>query len=235
MLTIKNVTKKFGSRTVLNNVSLEVQPGEIAVLLGSSGVGKSTLLRILNHLEELDAGTVELDGESLNDVFQKRAVGMVFQQFNLFEHMTVLENITFPLIKASGLSEKEATICAMKLLQHYELADKAPMSVQRLSGGQKQRLALVRTIAMQPRVICFDEPTSALDPLLTTFVAQSIQELANQGFIILVATHDIGLLQELNCTIYLMSNGSIVEKTSSKEFFANQENYPLIARFVRGK
>ncbi len=235
MLIIKNATKKFGSRIVLNNVSLEVKPGEIAVLLGSSGVGKSTLLRVLNHLENLDSGSLELDSKSLNDATQTRAVGMVFQQFNLFEHMTVLENITFPLTKAAGLSEAEAHSRAMHLLKQYELADKAHMSVQRLSGGQKQRLAIVRTIAMQPRVICFDEPTSALDPLLTTFVAQSIQELAQQGFVVLVASHDIGLLQELNCTIYLMSNGSIVETAPSQQFFAHQEHYPQIARFVRGK
>lgn len=235
MLIIKNATKKFGTRTVLNNVSLQVQPGEIAVLLGSSGVGKSTLLRILNHLELLDEGMLELDGNSLNDASQNRAVGMVFQQFNLFEHMSVLENITFPLIKAAGLTEAQAKERALALLERYELADKAHMSVQRLSGGQKQRLAIVRTIAMQPRVICFDEPTSALDPLLTTFVAQSIQELAKQGFIVLVATHDIGLLQELDCSIYLMSQGSIVEAAKSSVFFANQQSYPQLARFVRGK
>ncbi len=235
MLIIKNATKRFGSRTVLNNVSLQVHPGEIAVLLGSSGVGKSTLLRVLNHLEVLDDGNLLLDGNSLNDASQTRAVGMVFQQFNLFEHMSVVENITFPLIKAAGLTESQAQERALELLQRYELADKADMSVQRLSGGQKQRLAIVRTIAMQPRVICFDEPTSALDPLLTTFVAQSIQELARQGFIVLVATHDIGLLQELDCSIYLMSNGSIVESAKSHDFFANQQQYPQLARFVRGK
>ncbi len=233
MLEIKHLTKIYHSKTVLNDISLSVEPGEIALLLGSSGVGKSTLLRILNGLETYDKGTIVLNNKSL-DIKHTRAVGMVFQQFNLFEHMTVIRNITFALEKALKKTPKEARAIAHALLKKYGLEDKADLPVTQLSGGQKQRLAIARSLALRPRIICMDEPTSALDPLLTNYVAQSIQELAQEDYIVLVASHDTALIEKLDCTIYLMDKGELVQTARSKEFRKHPENYPKIKNFVEG-
>lgn len=236
MLSIKNLTKVFDGKKVLNNVSLNVRPGAITVLLGSSGVGKSTLLRVLNNLESIDTGTVELDGKllDLTSVNINHMVGMVFQHFNLFEHWTVLENITIPLVTTTGTTPEKAQQIARQLLERYGLADKQHIYPGRLSGGQKQRLALARTIALKPRVICMDEPTSALDPLLTSHVAQTISQLANEGYIILIATHDTTLLEKLDCTICLMRDGKIIEQVQSSDFFAQRSSYPALDAFVSG-
>lgn len=236
MLNIKEVTKKFGTKTILNNVSLSVAKGEIAVLLGASGVGKSTLLRILNNLEMVDAGSFELNGKALDltAVNKTHTVGFVFQNFNLFDHLSVIENITLALEKALGKNNKEAQAIAISLLEHYGIADKANAYPADLSGGQKQRLALARTLALRPQVVCLDEPTSALDPLLTAYVANIIQDLAKDGYIVLVATHDTSLLERLTCTIYLMKDGKIVETAASKELQKNPAAYPLINNFVAG-
>lgn len=236
MLKINNISKKFQQRLVLNKVNLTVQNGEIAVLVGASGVGKSTLLRILNNLETLDSGYVELDNTTLNllTVNKTHTVGMVFQQFNLFDHLTVEQNITLPLEKTTRCSHEEAVNIAQQLLLHYGLSDKAQSYPHNLSGGQKQRLAIARTIALKPRIICFDEPTSALDPLLTTHVAASIQDLAQQGYIIIVATHDTTLLERLDCTIHLMKQGSIIDTVSSKTFYADRVAYPRVNQFLAG-
>lgn len=231
MLEIKKLSKRFGSKLILNDISVTVTQGEIAFFLGPSGVGKSTLLRVLNNLETIDEGSLFLDGSTL----KPRDVGMVFQQFNLFEHMNVESNITFPLIKAAGKSAQEAKIIAHDLLTRYGLADKATLYTTNLSGGQKQRLALARSLAMKPQVICLDEPTSALDPMLTNYVAQIIQDLAKDGYIVLVASHDIGLLNTLDCTIYLMrSKGEIAQMAKSSDFEKNPANYPLIKNFTEG-
>lgn len=237
MLKIKNLFKKIGNKSILRNFNLQVDQGQIAVLLGSSGVGKSTLLRILNNLEAVDGGVVELDGEvlELDKVNQNHTFGMVFQHFNLFEHLTVLQNITLALEKVSGQNELQAQAVANDLLQRYGLLDRAQVQPSQLSGGQKQRLAIARTLALKPRVVCMDEPTSALDPLLTTYVANNIKELAQQGYIVLVATHDISLLEKLPCMIYLMQQGTIVESAASGDFFANKTNYPALAAFVSGQ
>lgn len=234
MLVIKNLSKKFNGHVILDNVNLEVKRGEIALLLGESGVGKSTLLRILNNLETADSGTVSLDGKiiDLAMVNQSHTVGMIFQQFNLFDHLTVQENIALPLEKVLHLSKPEAQKQAQFLLTLYGLENKAHVSISQLSGGQKQRLAIARALALQPKVLCADEPTSALDPLLTQFVAKNLQELAQQGLTVLVASHDISLLSDLQCTIYLMKAGKIVESASSDEFQAHRNNYPLISSFV---
>ncbi len=236
MLKIKNIIKIIKDRIIVNNLSLNIEYGEVAVLLGSSGVGKSTLLRILNNLETINNGIVELDGKRLDltQVNKTHTVGMVFQQFNLFEHLTVEQNITLALQVVAGKSKKEAHAIAMDLLKRYELADKAKSMISQLSGGQKQRLAIARTLALKPKIVCMDEPTSALDPLLTTYVAESIAELAAQKYIVLVATHDTSLLEKMPCTIHLMRNGSIVESAKSIDFFAHKQNYPLIAAFVQG-
>ncbi len=231
MLEIKNLSKQFGPKKILKSISLSVKPGEIAFLLGPSGVGKSTLLRVLNNLESIDEGTLLLDGKPL----KPRDVGMVFQQFNLFEHMTVETNITFPLIKAAGKSPQEAQLIAHDLLTRYGLADKGPIYTSQLSGGQKQRLAIARSLAMKPKIMCLDEPTSALDPMLTNYVAQTIQDLAKAGYIVLVASHDIGLLDRLDCTIYLMkTKGEIAQTAQSSDFEKSPEKYHLIKNFIEG-
>jgi ABC-type polar amino acid transport system ATPase subunit len=236
MLAIKNVTKIFNGKKVIDAISLTVERGHIAVLLGQSGVGKSTMLRVLNNLESVDAGTLELDGNNLNlkNVHQEHTVGMVFQHFNLFDHMSVLENITFVLEKVAKKSKDEAHAQGIALLTKYGLAEKAAAYPQQLSGGQKQRLAIARALSLKPTVVCMDEPTSALDPLLTTYVAQNIKELANEGYIVVVASHDISLLEKLPCTIYLMSAGKIVEKADSHNFYADKNRYPLLKNFVAG-
>ena len=231
MLKISTISKQFGTKQVLKNISLTVRPGQIAFLLGPSGVGKSTLLRVLNNLETIDTGSLHLDDQPLKPL----DVGMVFQQFNLFEHMTVENNITFPLIKVAKKTAEEAHAIAHTLLARYGLEDKAHLYIANLSGGQKQRLAIARSLAMKPKVMCLDEPTSALDPLLTNHVAQAIQDLAHQGYIVLVASHDITLLSQLDCTIYLMkTTGEIAQTADSKDYKTNPDNFPLIRQFVEG-
>jgi polar amino acid transport system ATP-binding protein len=237
MLSIKNLSKQFHGKKILDDVSLEVKSGEIAVLLGPSGVGKSTLLRVLNNLETVDSGTLFLNGKPLDihTMNKKHLVGMVFQQFNLFDHLTVEENITLALEKVMGKSKAEAHHIAHELLKQFGLEDKAHAYISQLSGGQKQRLALARALALKPQIICLDEPTSALDPLLTTYVANNIQQLAKEGLIVLVASHDISLLDKLDCIIYLMDAGKIVEMAKSVEFRKNKNNYLRIKQFVAGE
>lgn len=236
MLEIKHLSKSFGSKKVINNVSLTVPRGKITILLGHSGVGKSTLLRILNGLETYDNGSLVLDGQPLDTrtVNKTHMVGMVFQQFNLFDHLTVEENITLALKLLQYKSKEEAHAIAHKLLQHYGLADKAKAAIADLSGGQKQRVALARTLALKPTVVCLDEPTSALDPLLTAHVAAIIQELSAQGYIVIVASHDTSLIERLTGTIYLMKEGSIIESAETESFEHHPERYPQINRFVKG-
>lgn len=202
MLKVKNLSKKISGKMLLNNVSFTLEPGQIAILTGPSGGGKSTLLRVLNGLEKYDSGTFELSSPV-------DGIGMVFQHFNLFEHLTVEENITLPLRKCKGKSHEEAKLIAHELLLRYELQDKVNIRVHKLSGGQKQRLAIARTLALNPTVICMDEPTSALDPRLTKQVASYICELAAEGKGVLLATHDVGLLEHLNGQHFVMDNGSM--------------------------
>lgn len=236
MLVISNVHKTFSDKTVLHNISLSIAHGEIAVLLGPSGVGKSTLLRVLNNLESIDSGTITLDGNilDLKTVNTTHLVGMVFQQFNLFEHLSVKQNITLALEQVMHKSSQEAAALSLELLSDYSLDSKANTPVSRLSGGQKQRLAIARAIALKPTVICMDEPTSALDPLLTTHVANTISSLARQQYIVLIASHDIALLEKLNCTIYLLDKGNIKETASSSDFRQNPSLFPSLQAFVNG-
>ncbi|MCX5925510.1 MAG: ATP-binding cassette domain-containing protein [Candidatus Dependentiae bacterium] len=236
MLAIKNVYKLYAGKTILHNMSLSVDRGEIALLLGPSGVGKSTLLRILNNLETIDSGIITVDGKPLDltKVNTTHTVGMVFQQFNLFEHLTVIQNITLALEKVIHKTHEQALAIAHKLLTHYGLDQKADSFVSRLSGGQKQRLAIARAVALKPTIICMDEPTSALDPLLTTHVANTITELAHEKYIILIASHDTALLDKLNCTIYLLGENGIVQTALSQDFRGNPEKFPLIHSFVSG-
>ena len=236
MLKINNLNKSYNTKKILNNVSLTVQKGEIALFLVSSGVGKSTLLRILNNLETRNSGTVSLDGTELDlaTINTTHTIGMVFQLFNLFDHLTVEQNITLPLEKVLHKNNAQSSEIAHALLHKYGLLDKKNKYASQLSGGQKQRLAIARALAMQPQIICLDEPTSALDPVLTSYVANNIQQLANDGYIVLVATHDTGLLEKLNCTIYLMSEGSVIETAESQQLTENPDMFPRIKKFVAG-
>ncbi len=231
MLSVKNIIKTFYDKKVLDNVSFNVQPGEIAVLLGRSGVGKSTVLRVLNNLETIDAGSIELNKKDID--FSQ--VGMLFQDFNLFAHLTVEENVILPLIKVASKSRRAAQKISTNLLAKFGLKDFAQSYPVSLSGGQKQRVALARTLAMNPAVLCLDEPTSALDPTLKTEIAHIIQDLAKQGFIIIITTHDTVLLQQLACTIHLMQHGKIIETATTKELQQSKNKYQKIKKFMDGK
>lgn len=229
MLAIKNLSKKFNLKIVLHDISLQLQTGSIGVLLGSSGTGKSTLLRIIAGLETQDNGTIFLDADYLSP----EKVGMVFQQFNLFENLTVQDNIIFALTKGrTKMPLVQATEIADSLLKKYGMLELAHRFPDELSGGQQQRLAILRTIAQKPAVICFDEPTSALDPLLKTHIARTITELSQAGYTILVATHDVQLVEQLPCTIFLMHAGAIVQTANSQEFMSQPNNFPEIKKFI---
>ena len=229
MLQIKNLSKKFNSKVVLHDVSLQIPTGSIGVLLGSSGTGKSTLLRSIAGLETHDTGTIFLDA----DYLEPEKVGMVFQQFNLFENLTVTENITFALNKGrTHMPLAQATETALAFLKQYGMLELAHRFPDELSGGQQQRLAILRTIAQKPAVICFDEPTSALDPLLKTHVARTIIELSQAGYTILVATHDVQLVEQLPCTIFFMHAGTIIQAANSQDFKAQPNNFPEIKKFI---
>lgn len=236
MLKVKNITKIIHNRPILNDVSFAVNKGEIALFLGSSGVGKSTLLRILNNLETINSGMLLLDDKPLTPTALNatHTIGMVFQHFNLFEHITVEQNITLPLERVLNYNHEQAQKQAHELLTKYALLEKKDMYAAQLSGGQKQRLAIARAIAMKPHIICLDEPTSALDPVLTAQVAHHIQQLANEGYIVLVATHDTDLIKKLKCTLYLMNKGSIVESAHSQEFDAKSDSFPQLKKFIAG-
>ena len=236
MLKIKDLNKSFKNKKILNNVSFTVNKGEVALFLGSSGVGKSTLLRILNNLETVNSGTIELDGTLLDlaTINTTHTVGMVFQHFNLFDHLTVEQNITLPLERVLKKNPAYAQKIAHQLLERYGLLEQKDKYASQLSGGQKQRLAIARALVMQPKIICLDEPTSALDPVLTSYVANNIQQLANEGYIVLVATHDTDLLKKLNCTIYLMSEGSIIETAQSQDLHNNPQAFARITKFIAG-
>jgi glutamate transport system ATP-binding protein len=236
MLKINHITKSFNTKKILNDISFTVAKGEIALFLGSSGVGKSTLLRILNNLETINSGTISLDDTPLNlaTINTTHTVGMVFQHFNLFEHLTVEQNITLPLERILKKSRADAQAIAHTLLKKYGLVDQKDKYALQLSGGQKQRLAIARALAMEPKIICLDEPTSALDPVLTSYVANNIQQLAKDGYIVLVATHDTDLLKKLDCTIYLMSEGNIIETARSQELHSNPNAFARIQKFIAG-
>jgi ABC-type polar amino acid transport system ATPase subunit len=236
VLQIKGLSKTFGNKKIVDDVSLDIPKGSIALLLGASGVGKSTLLRILADLETADAGQVLLDGKAINrDARQKEhPVGMVFQQFNLFSHKTVKQNITFPLEKVLNLSPQAAGVRADELLAKFGLAELGHKSISALSGGQKQRLALARTLAMRPQIICLDEPTSALDPILTSYVAELITNLAKEGYTVVIATHDTSVLDKLDCVIYLMHEGKIAEKIRSSDLADSSVKASQIKNFIAG-
>lgn len=236
MLKVKNLNKKLRDKQILDNVQFEIDHGQIGIFLGGSGVGKSTLLRVLNHLEPYDSGNFSLDDATLDltQVNKNHTVGMVFQHFNLFENLTVEGNITLALVKLKGMSQDQAHQVSAKLLERYGLSEKAQATIHRLSGGQKQRLAIARTLALDPKIICLDEPTSALDPQLTGQVAQYIKDLATDNRIVLLATHDTNLVSKLNGKLFLMSRGTIAESCLSSAYSSDPNKFPMLQEFLSG-
>lgn len=237
MLEILNLSKTISGKKILNDISLKVRHGEIAILLGSSGVGKSTLLRVLNNLDNYDEGKFFLDDKplDLNTVHQKHLISMVFQQWGLFEHLSILENIMLPLTITQKKTKEDAEKIAKNLLKEYHLEEQGHKYPKQLSGGQKQRVAFLRALAIYPQIICLDEPSSALDPLLTAQVAETINNLAKKGYIILVTTHDVSLVEKLHARVYLMSKGTIIESAKTEELPKKLENFKEIRAFMYGK
>ena len=226
LISIKNLHKYFGENEVLNGIDLEIQKGEVVVIIGPSGSGKSTFLRTMNLLEVPTKGTVSFEGvditDAKNDVFKMREkMGMVFQQFNLFPNMNVLENITLAPTKVKGQSRGQAEEKAYELLEKVGLKDKAKANPTSLSGGQQQRIAIARGLAMHPDVLLFDEPTSALDPEMVGEVLAVIQDLAKSGMTMVIVTHEMGFAKEVADRVIFMDGGIIVEEGSPQEVFDN--------------
>ncbi|WP_298974147.1 amino acid ABC transporter ATP-binding protein [uncultured Fusobacterium sp.] len=229
MINITNLHKNFGDLEVLKNISTEIKKGEIISIIGPSGSGKSTFLRCINKLEEPSSGHIYIDGMDLMDKNTdinkiRERVGMVFQHFNLFPHMTVLDNLTLSPIMVKKESKEEAEKYALSLLEKVGLADKANSYPSQLSGGQKQRIAIARALAMKPEVILFDEPTSALDPEMIKEVLDVMRNLAKEGMTMLIVTHEMGFARNVANRILFMDNGEIVEDCSPKDFFENPTN-----------
>lgn len=229
MLYVNNLYKCFGETQVLKGIDEHIKKGEVLVLIGPSGSGKSTFLRCLNLLEKPTSGEITFEGKSItnkecdiNKIREK--MGMVFQQFNLFPHKTVLENITMAPIKVKKISKKKAIEKAMELLAKVGLSDKANSYPSSLSGGQKQRIAIARALAMEPDVILFDEPTSALDPEMVGEVLNVMKQLAKDGMTMVVVTHEMGFAKEVGSRIIFMDNGKIIEKGAPNEIFFNPKN-----------
>ena len=225
LVRIDHVSKFYGEFKALDDVSLDIHPGQVVAVIGASGSGKSTLCRTINRLETIQEGSIEIDGELLpeegRDLTRLRAeVGMVFQSFNLFPHRTVLDNITLAPIKVRGISRSEAEATARSLLERVGLADQADKRPPQLSGGQQQRVAIARALAMDPKIMLFDEPTSALDPEMITEVLDVIKGLAAEGMTMLVVTHEMGFARSVADRVVFMDSGQIVESGAPSEFFA---------------
>lgn len=225
MIEIKNLHKSFGHVEVLKGVDVSIEEKEVVVIIGPSGSGKSTLLRCMNYLEEPTSGDITVDNMKLDkhaDINKIREnIGMVFQRFNLFPHMTVLENIVLAPTKVLKISRDEAISTAMDLLQRVGLKEKANSYPSQLSGGQQQRVAIARALAMKPKVILFDEPTSALDPEMVTEVLDVMKSLANQGMTMVVVTHEMGFAREVGDRVLFVDEGRIIEEGTPKEIFEN--------------
>ena len=232
MIDVKHLSKSFGDHLVLDDISEHVSPGENVVIIGPSGSGKSTLLRCLNLLEQPTSGTiyfkdVALNGKKVNLDLHRREMGMVFQHFNLFPHMTVKKNITLAPVKLGLKSQAEADAQAMALLERIGLADKANEYPAMLSGGQKQRIAIVRALAMAPEVMLFDEPTSALDPEMVGEVLDLMRDLARDGMTMVVVTHEMGFAREVADRVVFMSEGAIIEEGSPADLFDHPQSERL--------
>ena len=229
MINITNLYKNFGDLEVLKNISTEIKKGEIISIIGPSGSGKSTFLRCINKLEEPSSGHIYIDGMDLMDKNTdinkvRERVGMVFQHFNLFPNMTVLDNLTLSPIMVKKESKEEAEKYALSLLEKVGLSDKANSYPTQLSGGQKQRIAIARALAMKPEVILFDEPTSALDPEMIKEVLDVMRDLAKEGMTMLIVTHEMGFARNVGNRILFMDKGEIIEDCSPKEFFESPTN-----------
>ena len=246
MISAQNVHKSFGSLNVLKGITLEVQPGEVACLLGPSGSGKSTFLRCCNHLEKVTAGRLYVDGDligyrerdgALYEISEKEAaaqradIGMVFQQFNLFAHRTVLENIIEAPVHVKKQPVEQAKKRAMELLEQVGLAHKADAYPVQLSGGQQQRVAIARSVAMDPKLMLFDEPTSALDPELVGEVLRVMKELAAGGMTMLVVTHEMGFAREVTDKIFFMDGGQVIESGTPEQVIDNPQ-HPRTQEFL---
>ena len=226
MIDVEHLSKSFGSHLVLDDISEHIEQGEKVVIIGPSGSGKSTFLRCMNLLETPTKGTITFEGTVINDPKTdintvRRQMGMVFQHFNLFPNMTIRKNITLAPVQTKLMSQEEADETAMRLLDRVGLKDRAESYPAQLSGGQKQRIAIVRALAMRPKVMLFDEPTSALDPEMVGEVLDVMKELADEGMTMVVVTHEMGFAREVGSRVLFMDGGHILEQNEPHAFFAN--------------
>ena len=232
MIYVKGLSKSFGDNQVIKNINMHITPGEKVVIIGPSGSGKSTFLRCLNLLEIPTGGTITFDGQEITapgvDINKvRRHMGMVFQHFNLFNNLTVTDNIMLGPVKQKLMTKEEAEAEAMRLLKLVNLEEKADAYPAQLSGGQKQRIAIVRSLAMKPRVMLFDEPTSALDPEMVGEVLELMKKLADDGMTMVVVTHEMGFAREVATRVVFMDEGIIMEENTPQEIFNNPQNERL--------
>ena len=236
MIDVKNLSKSFGSHLVLDDISEHICPGEKVVIIGPSGSGKSTFLRCLNLLETPTAGTITFEGTEITDPKTdidkvRQQMGMVFQHFNLFPNMTIRRNITLAPVRTKLMSQAEADDTAVALLKRVGLEDKADAYPAQLSGGQKQRIAIVRALAMRPKVMLFDEPTSALDPEMVGEVLEVMKQLADEGMTMVVVTHEMGFARSVATRVLFMDGGVIAEQNDPETFFTHPQN-PRLKEFL---
>lgn len=232
LIQVQHLGKAFGDLNVLKDINVDIYKGDVVCVIGPSGSGKSTFLRCLNRLEEPTAGKILFEGVDITDPKtdidkHRQKMGMVFQQFNLFPHMTIMKNLTIAPMKLQGVSQKDAEAEAMRLLERVGLADRANAYPNQLSGGQKQRIAIVRALCMKPDVMLFDEPTSALDPEMVGEVLNVMRDLADQKMTMVVVTHEMGFAREVSTRVMFMDEGYFVEENAPEEFFANPKNERL--------
>ena len=229
MIEFRNVNKWFGEFHVLKNINETVEKGEVLVICGPSGSGKSTLVRCVNRLENVDRGEIVINGQDITDKTQdlnalRAKIGIVFQQFNLYPHLTVLENITLAPMKVKNMSRNEAEITALRLLERVGIGNQAHKFPVELSGGQQQRVAIARALAMQPQIMLFDEPTSALDPEMINEVLNVMKDLARDGMTMLCVTHEMGFAREVADRVIFMDHGEILERGTPEHFFTTPEH-----------
>ena len=234
LIQVKNLQKSFGANTVLDGVTVDIYKGDVVCVIGASGSGKSTFLRCLNLLEEPTGGQILFEGTDITDKKtdinkHRQKMGMVFQQFNLFPHMTILENLTLAPMKLQGKKREETEAEAMKLLERVGLQDRAAAYPNQLSGGQKQRIAIVRALCMKPDVMLFDEPTSALDPEMVGEVLSVMRDLAEEKMTVVVVTHEMGFAREVATRVMFMDGGNFAEENEPNEFFGHPKSERLQA------